>query len=459
MSKGNLLIILLVLFWLIFLGGCQEQSDAEESAFPTKALPAPGITALAESPRVEEPPMPSETADPAEFKRDFLWREDIDAFSAAYKRKHVDLFYWRDEDFFDRQVNELRDRVHELSDLQIALELGKIINSMQDMHSVVNIEVTDHCDKFFPLQFSFLEDGLYIINVYLGDFPDYQDVLYNKVVAVNGMDEAEVRERVFPFLCGERYDVGRQALYAEMFAPYLLYGAGVAGWDEGFVFTLEREDGVVYDKKIETISYAVRDNAQPAVSYPMLFTTDRSENWYTYSAEDQTLYLAYNVCMDDDDILRPMFEEMREILTGEDVKNIVVDLRNNGYGNGKLLEPFISMLTVLRAQYEKLYVVISNSTFAPAVRNAAQLAELDGAVLIGEPAGSPVYDLGGTMYFSLPYSELRCVYTTVINTPDLGRTHLDFEDSSLEPDVYVPNTIDNYRNQTDAVWEYITSAP
>lgn len=454
MSKGNRPALLLLTLGLIFLGGCQEQSDARDSASPTRDLPAPGISAPVDSPI----PSAAESLDPAEFKRDFLWQEDIEAFSMAYKAKHVDLFYWRDEDSFDRQVEELKEQAHGLTDLEIVLGMKKIINSMQDLFSQVYFEDEEYCDEFFPLQFRFMEDGLYIVNVRLGGFPDYQDVLYSKVAAVNGVDEAQIRERVFPILCGERYETGRHALYAARFIPAYLYGTGVADWNGEFVFTLEREDGTVYDKKIETVSGAVRQSARPAVEYPMLFTVNPSENWYRYAAEDRTLYFAYNTSSDSNDILRPMFEEMRTVLIEEDVKNIVVDLRNNRGGNAALLDPFISMLTVLRAQYEKLYVVIGNDTFGSGTQNAKDLADLDGAILIGEPTGDPLYGLSGQDAFSLPNSGLRCTYTTRIDTPDFGRTHLDFDDSPLWPDVYARNTIGNYRNQTDAVWEYIIAA-
>lgn len=460
MSKGNRLALLLLAFWLIFLGGCLDTHDAQDSALPTKDLPTPGISASVESPAVEHLPAPgvTESLDPAKLSRDFLWREDVNAFSMGYKAKHVDLFYWRDEDFFDRQVQELKDRVGELSDLEIVLELKKIINSMEDIHSTVYFEDEDYCDKFFPLQFRFLEDGLYIVNVRLGKFPDYQDVLYSKVIAVNGVDETQIRERVFPILCGERYETGRNALYAMQFLPAYLYGTGIVDWNEKFVFTLEREDGTIYDQKIETISGAVRQTAQPAVEYSMLFAADTSENWYSYEAEKQTLFFAYNIGSDGDGILRTMFEEMRKVLIEEEVRNVVVDLRNNHGGNAALLEPFLSMLTVLRAQYEKLYVVIGNDTFGSGVSNANALSELDGAVLIGEPTGSPPYGMSGQDEFSLPNSELRCTYTTWINAPELGRAQLVYEENSLEPDIYAANTIENYRGQTDAVWEYITAA-
>jgi len=458
MSKGKLLIFLASAFCLAFLGGCQEQSDARDSASPTRDLPAPGISAPVERPA--DPPVPSaaESPDPAELKRDFLWREDIEAFSMAYKAKHVDLCYWRDEDSFDRQVKELKEQAHELTDLEIVLGMKKIINSMQDISSQVYFDDEEYCDEFFPLQFRFMEDGLYIVNVRLGDFPDYQDVLYSKVAAVNEVDEAQIRERVFPLLCGERYETGRYALYAARFLPAYLYGTGVADWDQEFVFTLEREDGTVYDKKIETVSGAVNRSARPAVEYPMLFTVNPSENWYRYAEEDRTLYFAYNTGADRDDMLRTMFEEIRTVLLEEDAKNVVADLRNNNGGDAALLAPFVSMLTVLRGQYEKLYVVIGNNTFGSGTNNAKDLSDLDGAILIGEPTGDPLYGLSGQDTFSLPNSGLRCTYTTGIDTPDFGRTHLDFDDSPLWPDVYAPNTIGNYRNQTDAVWEYIMTA-
>ena len=116
------------------------------------------------SPAVEQTPtptVPTATApvekSAAPLTREEAWLEDIKAFSEGYKTNHIDLFYWRDEAFFDQQVEELKTQVGDLTDDEIVVSLARIINSMQDGHSRFSSYLTP-LDSFFPLQVQLLED-------------------------------------------------------------------------------------------------------------------------------------------------------------------------------------------------------------------------------------------------------------------------------------------------------------
>lgn len=434
-----------LLLALSLLGGCTSPA-VEETPSPMPESPAPTATAIVE-----------ESAAP--LTREEAWLEDIDAFSEGYKTNHIDLFYWRDEAFFDQQVEELKTQVGDMTDDEIVVSLRRIINSMQDGHSRVSSFLTP-TDRTFPLQVQLLEDDkVYVINTAEGDFPDYSDCLYAEITAINGMPMEEVLELVLPVIFGERYANAQRAWFPEYFYPRLLTVAGVPDRDGTFTFTFRNEAGEFFEKIIETIP--IDAEYQWSVEYPMLFTTNTGSNWYEFWEDEALLYFAYNTCFDSDGTLNATLEEILAVLKQGQVETLIVDLRNNSGGNSGLISRFVKNLRLNPHYYENLYVVIGGYTFSSGVLNAMQFAEETPAVLIGTPTGENPDDLGDVAVFSLPNSGLYCQFSTAIFKSGIRYSstdalpHLDFERSSLEPDIYIANDIDAWKGQYDNVLNYI----
>ena len=435
-----------LLLALSLLGGCTSPA-VEETPSPTPESPVPTATAS-----VEESVAP--------LTREEAWLKDIEAFSEGYKTNHIDLFYWRDEAFFDQQVEELKTQVGDLTDDEIVVSLARIINSMQDGHSRVSSFLTP-TDRTFPLQVQLLEDDkVYVINTAEGNFPDYSDCFYAEITAINGMPMEEVLELVLPVIFGERYANAQRAWFPEYFYPRLLTVAGVPDRDGTFTFTFRNEAGESYEKIIETIPSDAE--YQWSVEYPMLFTTNTGFNWYEFWEDEALLYFTYNTCSDLDNTLRSVLGDILTLLREGRVETLVVDLRNNGGGNSSLLSNFCERLASNSVySYQNLYVVIGGNTFSSGALNAMQFAEETPAVLIGTPTGENPDDLGDVAVFSLPNSGLYCQFSTAIFKSGIRYSstdalpHLDFERSSLEPDIYIANDIDAWKGQYDNVLNYI----
>lgn len=434
-----------LLLALSLLGGCTSPA-VEETPSPTPESPAPTATAIVE-----------ESAAP--LTREEAWLEDIDAFSEGYKTNHIDLFYWRDEAFFDQQVEELKTQVGELNDDEIEVSLRRIINSMQISHT--NLDLSSSITSVtFPLRLRLMEDDkVYVINTAEGDFADYSDCLYAEITAINGMPMEEVLELVLPVIFGERYANAQRAWFPEYFYPRLLTVAGVPDRDGTFTFTFRNEAGESYEKIIETIPSDAE--YQWSVEYPMLFTTNTGFNWYEFWEDEALLYFAYNTCSDSDGTLNTTLEEILAVLKQGQVETLIVDLRNNSGGNSGLIASFVKNLRLNPHYYESFYIVIGGYTFSSGALNAMQFAKENPAVLIGTPTGENPDDLGEVEVFSLPNSGLYCQFSTAIFKSGIRYSstdalpHLDFEKSSLEPDIYIANDIDAWKGQYDNVLNYI----
>lgn len=435
-----------LLLALSLLGGCTSPA-VEETPSPTPESPVPTATASVE-----------ESAAP--LTREEAWLKDIEAFSEGYKTNHIDLFYWRDEAFFDQQVEELKTQVGDLTDDEIVVSLARIINSMQDAHS--SVVVGAYVTQYFPFELQALEDGLYILNVLCGEIPDYSNCLYAKVIAVNGVDAGEIEAQLRPIAFGDRYKVGQSTGYGGYFRPQVLTALGVPNHGDTFTFTLEGADGAVFEQEAEPIDYETYSACRQQVDYSMLFETDTGENWYTCLEDGSTLYFAYNTCSDPDGTLNATLEEILAVLKQGQVETLIVDLRNNSGGNSGLIASFVKNLRLNPHYYENFYIVIDGYTFSAGVDAAGRFSECEGAVLIGEPTRQYPDDLGDSRQFVLPHSGLICTYSIGLFlyhcgyrevTDDLPR--LNYEETSIEPDIYIANDIDAWKGQYDNVLNYI----
>jgi len=186
--------------------------------------------------------------------------------------------------------------------------------------------------------------------------------------------------------------------------------------------------------------------------------------WQQYLDEEQVLYMAYNVCWDQEtekvffpDSARlpylPDFsaftEEVFGTLDARPVKAMVIDLRLNGGGNSALGTQFVEAL----AEHPKIkngmqvYGIIGRNTFSSAIINAFDLKRVLKSPLYGEAtAGKPNHH-GEVRTFELPHSKWTVQYST---------KYFRFvaeEVDSLYPDVTVEASFEDYVTGRDPVLE------
>src|SRR5690606_997992 len=122
-------------------------------------------------------------------------------------------------------------------------------------------------------------------------------------------------------------------------------------------------------------------------------------------------YFQYNVCADDPD--RPFAQFTQELFAEVDtqpVERMVVDLRFNGGGDSRVLQPFLKALA--NRPHLAVYTLIGRSTFSSALMNAIALDQQAAAVLVGEPTGGRPNHYGEVRRFVLPNAKLPISYAT-----------------------------------------------
>lgn len=138
-------------------------------------------------------------------------------------------------------------------------------------------------------------------------------------------------------------------------------------------------------------------------------------------------------------------KDVKDYLDNNKIKNLIIDLRNNGGGDFFVgLRMAWPLVLVDSLDWEHgVYTLIGNSTYSAAMSNAAQYRQLLNAKLVGEPTGgNPVgyQDMG---QFSLPNSGWTITYSK------RNYRFQEFFSEGVQPDVLIEQDWPSYLKGID----------
>jgi hypothetical protein len=134
--------------------------------------------------------------------------------------------------------------------------------------------------------------------------------------------------------------------------------------------------------------------------------------WFSPIKTTQAIYIKFESY--------PSFEEMETFgasvlnhINNNNIKQIVIDLRNNGGGDffvGTFLAYYLNLADNIDWKSE-VYVLTDKVTFSAATSNATQFRQILNAKIVGEPTGSNPSGYQDMGQFTLPNSEVTVTYS------------------------------------------------
>jgi len=178
-------------------------------------------------------------------KRNLLLTEDIEFFKQELPKLHKNLFSIISEDEFNKRTNQLIDKVDQLDNKQVFVELNKIVASIGDAHTSIN-----YWDGYsYPLQF-WIFDGVYVVNV----DKSLEEMRFSKIIKIDGIDINSVVEQLTSIISheNERWILTMIPIYLQ--SPVYMYGLGIIHNENEAVFTIQK-DGKVQDFTVSALMY------------------------------------------------------------------------------------------------------------------------------------------------------------------------------------------------------------
>lgn len=383
---------------------------------------------------------------------DKKWIEALDFLYRELPRRHKNLYFNMNKSDFLESIQSLKRDLPRLESNEIKVRIARIIASVGDAHTSINIPVYYLC----PLEFYWFSDGIYSINTAKSD----EAMLYKKITHIDGMEIDKVIEKLSTIISHENQSFLKSLLPKYLPAIELLYGLKIARNLNGLTFTFQNKKGNQeecfvnsypfheYIEQLQANRINISEEELP------LYRKNKVQNyWMKYIEEAKTLYFNYRACKEMvSEPVEDFGKRLLNFIKTNSIEKLVIDMRNNNGGNSTLLDPFIGELEKCDQinQTGKLFVIIGRDTFSSALLNAFSLKNNTNAILVGEPSGGKPNCYGEVQRFTLKESGFTISYSTKYY-------ELIDDDSilSLFPDIEKELSIQSYIDNIDPCMKYI----
>lgn len=400
------------------------------------------------------------------------WQKDLRDLEQQLVERHVDLFHTVSREKFETAVDDLHERIPELTTPEILVGIAQIVAMVGDGHtSFYPAEQKKWRFHIYPIKLWSFSDGIYVT----ATTPEHSDLYGKRLLRIDNTPiEAAVR-RIATTIGADNEMEFEYTVPFQLIRPEMLHVLGIAASADRAVFHFE--DGVSKTFRPLTVKQWLkldwrtanelfRGEAPPTARLEFLFATplvlehlqERKYYWFTRLEDQSALFLQYNACWDQK--RRPPFAEMvADLFRAMDerpVERLVVDLRNNTGGEPKIAEPLIEGLAK-RSDFTnegRLFVLVSRRTFSAALTNAAHLRSRAGARIVGEsPRGKPNNPSEGRD-IDLRRTKLWVTVSTEFVERDPALADAKF----LPVEIEVPLSFEQFRRAEDPVLEAALSA-
>ena len=372
------------------------------------------------------------------------WQEDLAYFAAELPRHHANAFFTLPRPQFDAMVAALSAQIPQLDDDQRLMGFEKIVNAVGDGHTII----------VFP-------QPRYPLGIDIGRFgdefrvtgvaPGREQLLGTRVLKIGNTPVAEAYATALAYTPqGELMELRRARALVYLSRGVFLHGVGITPTHEHAPFTVQSDDGRVFETAI-TWSPAAEQHTAGNTPTPFARTRADEPFWCDYLEPKAAVFCAFHSY----DHLDTHAKEMFALLDAKKPKKLIIDMRDNGGGDNTVGEA--ELLKPLKASaYNakgRLYILIGAETFSAAMNNAAQFQDETHAVLVGETIGEKPNSYQEPRQFRLPNSHL------IVRASTRYYTFRKTGENAVRPDKEILPTWDDVRTGRDPVLDWVLAQP
>ncbi len=367
--------------------------------------------------------------------------EDYGYLVDKLPKLHTDFYNGVDEVVFKAFTNS-KTNLDNLSDMEFYYLLMETTAFAKDSHTSVGLKQIPNNLRLLPLRFIVFADGIFIYAT--GE--ENLDLLGTKLKSINGKsieDIIQLATAVIPH--DNDVFLEKQVVGSLIYVDFLKYIGIIDDIYSPILITACKED-IDFTKELVGVPITEENGS----SYTLVFkdfpkTFSYGSYFNAFPINTDLFYIQYNVCQNAIDMSVEEFSnKIKSMLKAGSYKKVIVDFRYNSGGNSSLFEPFLEWLS---EQNYKLYGLIGKDTFSSAVMNSLYFKTL-GAELVGTPTGGSINGYGEVKSFSLPSGRYIVYYSTKYFRLD------NSYESSLNPDVYISTTFEDFLSLCDREVEY-----
>jgi adenylate kinase len=383
-------------------------------------------------------------------ERNLLMAEDIAFFKQELPKRHKNPFSIITQKEFNDLTDQLIGKIDQMNNKKVFVELNKIIASIGDAHTSINI-----WDGYnYPLQFWIFDGKVYVVNA----DTSFEEMMFSQILKIDGVDIDSVIDQLTTLISHENESWVSAMLPNYLQAPVYMCGLGIVQNENEAVFTVEK-DGEVKDFTVSALEYGNNPNFVNKNTKDILIGKYDKYYDYQYLPEHKAFYFEYNVCADMDNLKFADFnKEMFDSIEENDIEKIIIDLRSNSGGNSEILNPFTKRLKsyISKNPNVKVCTLVGRNTFSSGMFAIYRIKEsAPEAISVGESTGGALDCYGEVKTINLPNSQIPISYSTKYFEFSKNFSYKNDGVGTFLPDVSIQPTINDYRNGADVVLDYV----
>jgi uncharacterized protein (TIGR03437 family) len=365
------------------------------------------------------------------------WQSDLQYLVSHLRSTHPNLFFHVSAQDFNAAANDLNQRIPQLSDAQITVEIMKLVAMVGDAHTSVYSPF-----PFLPIRFRWFSDGLFVNAA----APEYSRALGAKVIEIGNLPVKQAYDAVSTVISHENDHWVREMTETYLGTPEILASLGVTSGPGPVRYLFQDLSGARFEIQVSPSSSDLLWPPDSTNGIVPLWRWNYDLNyWFQYLPTTQTIYLAYSRCEEMPDLsFADFLNQVLAFSRQQPVNHIVVDLRGNTGGDSRAFQPFLDLLSANPYLRSKVTAIIGQATISSGVMAASSLSYQFGIPLIGEPSGGDPFSYGNNARFNLQYSGLVVSCSTKFFICYPGYTG-----DSLRPDVPVSMSSADYFARQD----------
>ena len=398
------------------------------------------------------------------------WRSDLTHFQQLVHNKYSNLFHRITARQFDSAVAAIDSKIGKLSDVQMNVEMAKLVAFIQVGHTAVRMRSGDPNQLTpwvhpIPVSFYFFSDGIYIKSI----SDQFKDAVGGKVTRIGKVDIESALQKIRPAIAFENEQGFKSMLQYYLNLPEYLQATGIVE-DANSVSVTYQKSGAEHTIVLSPGTMNLNRHDFAGIKPPAGWTdaydkinTPQSVLWlkdplrfryFEYLPASKTVYVRHSAVLDEPtETIAEFFEKVFKFVDNNDVDKFVLDIRLNGGGNNYLNKPVITGLIQSKKINQKghLFVITGKATFSAAQNLTNEIERYTEAIFVGEPTSENVNFYGDTKTEILPASKLN------VSLSWLWWQNMDPRDKRpwTAPLLATDLSFDNYKNGVDPAMNVI----
>lgn len=333
------------------------------------------------------------------------WRHDLLFLKKEMARLHMDVGQAAPQAEVDAAIADLYERIPELPEHRIPVQMQRIVRLLDDGHSVVFPLSRRVRPTMLPFRFYWFPEGLFVIHAR----PGFEEWIGARVVSIGSG-------------AADRFSADLRALVTRdnpmgllwmgpfyLLFPAILHDLGYVDSIERIPMMLERPDGESHEFVVEPVPLELfQQKLMPsklASETPLYLRNVEDGYWYEV-LDEGVLYVQFNQVADKPtETVAAFAKRIRDAVTADEIDRLIVDVRHNNGGVSYLSTELVrSLVHFETTRRGRLYVLIGRNTYSAAQIFITDVERWTDAIFVGEPSGSRPNMVSEESQVVLPFS-------------------------------------------------------